>query len=104
MPGLPPVDVRRFRLVKGLEQADARVLTGFHRRRTESERQIEHAIRRAEIDFTRDRHVSVLCALVGSDESFVSLQLLPAVGYTNEPDRSGEPWRRGRQGQRKVVA
>ena len=104
MPGLPPADVRGFRLVEILEQADARVLTGFHRRRTESEREIEHAIRRAEIDFARDRNVSVLCAPVGSDESFVGLQLLPAVGHTDEPDRSGEPWRRGRQGQRRVVA
>ena len=104
MPGLPPVDVRGLRLVKILAQADACLLTGFHRGRTESKREREHAVRRAEIDLTCDRDVSVLCAPVVSGESFVGLQLLPAVRYTDEPDRSGEPWRRGRQGQRRVVA
>ena len=30
--------------------------------------------------------------------------VLPAVGHTDEPDRSGEPWRRGCQSQRTVLA
>ena len=46
-------DVLGLRRVEVLEQADERVLTGFHRGRTEAERQHEHAVRRCRDRFRR---------------------------------------------------
>ena len=104
VPGLPRSDVLGLRAVEILEQADERVLAGFHRRRTETERQHERAVRRREIDFAGDGDVAVLRARVGPAQSLVGLQFLPAIREADEPDRSGEPRRRGRERERVVVA
>ena len=58
-------------LVEVFEQGDEGVLTGLHRGGAESERHHECPVAGYEIDFARDRDVSVLGARVGMVEPFV---------------------------------
>ena len=91
-------------LVEVFEQRDERVLTGLHRGGPESERHHERSVARHEIDFARDRDVSVLGARVGVVQPFVGVQFLPPVGDADESDGSGEPRRRRRERQGVVLA
>jgi hypothetical protein len=73
VPGLPPGDVRCFRLVEIFEQADDRVLAGFRCGGPEADRDHEHAVRGGEIDFARERDIAVLCPQVGPNEALIGL-------------------------------
>ena len=76
--------------VEILEQADERVLAGFHRRRAEAEREHERAVRRAQIDLAGEGDVAVLGALVGPDQPLVGAAV-PAIRPrtpTNPTDRA----------------
>jgi len=101
MPGVPASDIRALHVVEVLQQADQRVLTGFHGRRAETKGQDERAIRGREVDFSRNRDVPVLGARVDLIQPLVGMQVLPPVGDADESDGSGEPGSSARERQRR---
>src|SRR6266567_1972431 len=100
---LPPLPLRnvvaKYRAVV-VEQRRPDLFRCFSPDTAESERQHELAAASAQIDFSSQSNVPVVCALIGIFQLKILRELLPSIRKSSEAHRHPFPWRRASKSQR----